>query len=192
MPTTLPLPLAPSTLVDDGPIVVGVDARRGSDAAVAWAVAFGAATGRPVRAVMVASAPSVFPSGIDGFGLVMPDPDLFEASVALEHALDRAVPDPAAREAVQRRVLVGSIAECLVREAEQASLLVLGQGGPSLRRRLLSTAKAVMGRAPCPVVVVPSGSPVPAMAGSGSPSGRRANGAATAGGDGPYLVPAMW
>ncbi len=152
--------LDPTTGFDDRPVVVGVDARGASDAAIAWAVTFARSAGRPIRAVMVASSPTVFPSGLDGFGLVMPDPDLFEASVALERALDRALPDPEARAAVQSRILVGGVSDCLLREAEDASLLVLG-GASGRRRRLLSTAKTVMSRAACPVVVVPTGGPPP-------------------------------
>lgn len=163
MHATLSLPVTheAATDFDDRPVVVGVDLRGASDAAIAWAVTFARSAGRPVRAVMVASSPTVFPSGIDGFGLVMPDPDLFDASVALERALDRALPDPEARAAVQSRILVGSVSECLLREAEEASLLVLGGAG-GRRRRLLSTAKTVMARASCPVVVVPAGAPAAA------------------------------
>lgn len=161
MPTTLPraadpASLPPATSFDDRPVVVGVDLQGGSDAALAWAVEFARSAGRPVRAVMVAPSPTVFPSGIDGFGLVLPEPDLFEASVALERAIERALADPEARAAVERRIHVGSITECLRRESAQAALLVLGHGGSRMRRRLLSTARTVVGRAGCPVVVVPA------------------------------------
>ncbi|MDH4076499.1 MAG: universal stress protein [Acidimicrobiia bacterium] len=145
------------------PIVVGVDGSPASEAALRWALTTHVATDYPVRAVMVASPPVVPLSSLDGFaGFPDPDPDPFDAAVLLQRTVNRAVADPAARATIEQRVVMGGVLESLLAQAGEASLLVIGQGGRSLSRRLLSTARQVVVRAPCPVVVVPPAPYTPA------------------------------
>jgi len=146
----------------DRPIVVGVDGSPASEAALRWAVAQ-AGPHTPVRAVMVASPPVVPVSSLDGFAAFPdPDPDPFDAAVLLQRTVNRAVADPVARVDIEQRVVMGGVLESLLAQAGEASLLVIGQGGRSLSRRLLSTARQVVVRAPCPVVVVPPAPSTPA------------------------------
>ncbi len=145
------------------PIVVGIDGSPASEAALRWALAMQAGTNNPIRAVMVASPPIVPVSSLDGFAAFPdPDPDPFDAAVLLQRTVNRAVADPVARSAIEQRVVMGGVLDSLLAQARDASLLVIGQGGRSLGRRLLSTARQVVVRAPCPVVVVPPGPPTPA------------------------------
>lgn len=143
------------------PIVVGVDGSPASEAALRWALAMQAGTGSPVRAVMVATPPVVPVSSLDGWA-AFPEPDPFDAAVLLQRTVNRAVADPAARAAIEQRVVMGGVMDSLLDQAGDASLLVIGQTGRSLGRRLLSTARQVVVKAPCPVVVVPPGPPTPA------------------------------
>lgn len=140
-------------------IVVGVDGTRSSEAALVWAVAHGAATGQPVRAVMVATSPTVPANALDGFALFVPEPDPFDVSVILEATIERVVSDPIDRAGIERRVLVGGVADQLLAQADGASMLVLGQSSSALGRRFLGIARHLVGRAPCPVVVVPAAAP---------------------------------
>lgn len=143
------------------PIVVGIDGSPASEAALRWALTMQAGTGSPVRAVMVASPPVLPVSSLDGFA-ALPDPDPFDAAVLLQRTVNRAIADPVARAAIEQRVVMGGVLDSLLAQAGDASLLVIGQSGRSLGRRLLSTARQVVVRAPCPVVVVPPGPPIPA------------------------------
>lgn len=146
------------------PVVVGVDGSPAADAALHWALTHAAATGTTVRAVTVLPAPMVGFASFDGFA-PFPEADPFDAAVLLERALERVVSDPAQRAAIERRAVVGSPVERLLDEAATAAMLVVGQGGRSRGRRLLSTARQLVARATCPVVVVPhyADRPAPAM-----------------------------
>ncbi|MEZ5236533.1 MAG: universal stress protein [Acidimicrobiia bacterium] len=135
-------------------IIVGVGAGRSADAALRWAVA--QAAGRhPVRAVHVVRSSATAIAGFDAV-VHLPEPDVFDAAVALERSIERAVPDPALRATIETRVLVGAPVPRLLECCEGAGMLVLGRGRSS-GRRLFGVARQLISLAPCAVVVVPPG-----------------------------------
>ncbi|MCC6437437.1 MAG: universal stress protein [Acidimicrobiales bacterium] len=150
------------------PIVVGIDGGPGGDAALRWAVQFSQGRGRRLRVVLVVP-PSTLPvAAFDAIPLVF-EPDPFDAMVVLERCLERVVPERAVREGIEARVVVGTVAERLQAESEQASLLVVGRRSG---RRVFGVARRLVTGAACPVVVVPPGAPVAALTPSEETVGR--------------------
>lgn len=117
-----------------GPVVVGVDGSDAATAATELALAFAAAHGSTLRAVMIAS------SGADAGVL----------DRALRHHDPRGV-------TVVRVVVEGDARQALIAESRGASLVVVGSRGRGGFAGLLlgSVSQAVLHHADCPVAVVP-------------------------------------
>lgn len=134
------------------PIVAGVDGSATSGAALRWAVAEAAATGRSVRAV---AAWSYVPAADPG-GVVAP---IDEVAAKHGRALDDFVRETVGERPdapVRADLVEGDPADVLVRASAEASLLVLGSHG---RGRLLSAllgsvSARCLRRAACPVVII--------------------------------------
>jgi nucleotide-binding universal stress UspA family protein len=136
------------------PIVVGVDGSLVSFAALQWAVAEAAATGRQVRAVAVWSyVPALEPGGVVR--------SAGELAARHRHRLSEAI-----RRATQRfpgvtvtpELVEGEVVEALLTAATNASLLVLGSHGHGrlLAALLGSVSARCVHRASCPVVIMPA------------------------------------
>lgn len=141
-------------ITEQRPVVVVVDGSPAGASALRWAVDHAATLGQPVRAVMIVSPTAFALAGIDGIAF-LGERDAFDDAVALERVIERAIPEPETREAIDRRVVVGPGIDRLLDEAQDASVLVVGQGGRSLAHRLVSITRALVAQATCPVVVVP-------------------------------------
>jgi nucleotide-binding universal stress UspA family protein len=144
------------------PIVVAVDDTGPADAAVEWAAAEAATRQRPLRVVHALAAPrSVDPSAV--------------SVVVAQVAAERVRADEIASRAVSCamgiapdldvtvRLVEGTAASVLLREARSAGGLVLGVGERWTARRLFgdSVSATVATRANCPVVLVPDKQPPP-------------------------------
>lgn len=137
------------------PIVVGVDGSAGNEDAIAFA--FDAAAGRNVELVAVHAWHVPVPFGYDPFE---------ERSAVSEEelqALDERLAGHLARWARKhpdvpvRRVLArGRPAPCLLEQARQAQLVVVGSHGRGVLAGLVlgSVGNVLVHRAPCPVAVV--------------------------------------
>ncbi len=125
-------------------IVVGIAGSPASDAALRWAVQHAATVGADVEVVAVwrsrfSFADPAVPGGPD-------------ARATIVRRLPADVRAAARRGGVQLRgeLALGDVAEVLVRRAQGALLLVLGNG------RRGGLARRCLRAAPCPVVVVPA------------------------------------
>ncbi|MGA9746874.1 MAG: universal stress protein [Nocardioides sp.] len=133
---------APDTTTEPfegGSVVVGVDGSPGSDAAVGWAAAEAAATGRSLRLVTATTH------------------HRDRARSRLRRAVARISPT-IPRLPVGTAVHDGRAGDELLAHLGDAAMLVVGKRGRGAIPRLLvgSTAIAVAGRSPVPVVVVPT------------------------------------
>jgi nucleotide-binding universal stress UspA family protein len=146
-----------------GIIVVGVDGGPQGDDALRFAVEEAERTGDTVEVVtaFVLSTPPV-----TGYGLVSDLPTLEdmrrEAQAGQDASVARVLKD--ARELEMAfRVERGGAGPVLVRAAERARLLVVGSRGHGPVRAVLlgSVSRYCAHHARCPVVIVPSGVPVP-------------------------------
>jgi nucleotide-binding universal stress UspA family protein len=138
------------------PVAVGVDGSEGSVAALRWAVQYGAATGTPVRAVLVwhyptaASVPPVgrAPEAVD-------DEVEGEETVTLREAIGKAAPDASGAQ-IHGAIVYGHPAQALIEESGRADLLVVGRRGHGgfLGMHIGSVSQHCVTGAQCPVVVV--------------------------------------
>jgi nucleotide-binding universal stress UspA family protein len=136
-------------------IVVGVDGSAGSDQAVRFAASEAAAHGATLRLVSAWEIPtSVLASGgvgVDMYGSFEAEArEILRDAAALVAELDRTV-------ALQERTVEGHAGNVLIKEADDADLVVLGRRGHGgLSEFLLgSVSHQVADHAKCPVVIVP-------------------------------------
>ncbi len=137
-------------------IVVGVDGSDGSRAALRWAAEEGARRHDTVRAVYAWGYPYI--PGPEGSAVFLNPADVTrDATERLEATIAEALPDEAARAAVERYVIDGSAADVLVEQSKDADLVVVGARGHGGFVGLLlgSVSGQVVNHAHCPVVVVP-------------------------------------
>lgn len=139
------------------PIVVGCDGSPASHAAARWAAGTAQLLERSLRMVHVMPWPILRSTG--GAAVLVGKDVLW---VAAERLLDKSCrhlrveyPDVA----IEVEVLLGDLVPALLREAEGASLLVVGSQGVGEVRELAggTTTASIAIHAPCPVVVVPAG-----------------------------------
>ena len=143
-----------ATATDEGPtehglVVVGCNGSEESLRALAWATDEAARRQAVLRVVTAWKWPPMYgivPAGFD------PKNDALEVQ---EAALAKAVGDNPGVE-LERVVLEGTAAGCLLHEAEHADLLVVGNRGRGGFRGLLlgSVSEQCAHHAPCPVVIV--------------------------------------
>jgi nucleotide-binding universal stress UspA family protein len=140
---------------EQGAVVVAVDNDGSAGDAVDWAAAEAATRGCPLRVVHAARPP--LPT--DPYGVVPPIDSLIATRTAAELLLMDATArarSVASDIAVSTRLLLGPAGWMLLREADDAQLLVVGSHGRSGLRGLLagSVSAHVAAHACCPVVVV--------------------------------------
>jgi nucleotide-binding universal stress UspA family protein len=137
-------------------VVVGVDGSEGSVAALRWAARYGAATGTPVKAVLVWHYPTTASAPPPGHA-----PDEVQQEVegeeadTLKEAIAKAAPDTAGAQ-IHGVVRYGHPAEALIDESGRADLLVVGRRGHGgfLGMHLGSVSQHCVNSAHCPIVVV--------------------------------------
>ena len=137
-------------------IVVGVDGSAESLAALRWAAQEARLRGARLRVVHAWFLPMVFTSGPPLLVLPESRSELEgEGEKVLAHALEETAADVEGLE-VERSVVEGSAAHCLLRAAEGADLLVVGSRGHGGFHELLlgSVSQQCAHHAPCPVVIV--------------------------------------
>ena len=139
-------------------IVVGVDGSEGSINALRFAIDEARIHGGEVKAVSVWHVPSL----AYGAGMGPVPVDLGAYSEVAQAGLARNLEDVgAAASGVTVRPIVrqGSPADIICQEAEGADLLVVGSRGLGGFRGLLlgSVSQQCAHHAPCPVVIIPSG-----------------------------------
>ena len=137
-------------MYDMGRIVVGVDSTESSQRALEWAIAVARASGHLVHAVHAQR--SGFHRNADGFLAISP-----ASRVAAHDVVDQAVAAVAPRASgveVITEVVTGRPGPVLVRAAQGATLVVIGECESALRLGC-ANAEYVMKHAQCPVVVVP-------------------------------------
>lgn len=139
------------------PVVVGVDGSASAIGAVRWAAARAAREGVPLRIVHAYALPLGFPSGVTEGESIL---DILrrEGRHWLAEARDAAVEATPAL-VVETELAAMPTATGLLRESEDASVLVLGNRGRNAFTGLLvgSTSQALAGQAHCPVVLVRGG-----------------------------------
>ena len=143
------------------PVVVGVDGSDSALRAVGWAAAYAALHGLPLRLVHVYLTPISLPSGVFDQGIARRAMRA-RGRRLLRHA---GVAAAAAAPDVPLEFVLhpAPVVPTLVEEAAAARLLVLGTRGLGGVAGLVlgSTAAALAGRMPCPLVVVRGDGPVP-------------------------------
>jgi nucleotide-binding universal stress UspA family protein len=139
-------------------IVVGVDGSPGSRLALRWALAEANGSGADLEAVTVWTW-----DGLEGPMLAATDPSAQRehADRISAHELQTAVTEVGAPARVSRTVVEGHPVRELIKASRCARLLVLGSHGHGrLHRAVLGSISAECARrSPCPVVIVPSGTP---------------------------------
>ena len=141
-------------------LVVGIDGSSRSLRALHWAVAYAEHTAGHVHAVMVYSPPAVV--GTSATGAITASEALVEDETlrdAAQRRLDAAIaelPEGAAR-IIEPSVVYGEAAAALLKLAEDAQLLVLGNPsrGAFTAAVVGSIALRCVHHAHCPVVLVP-------------------------------------
>jgi len=136
------------------PVVVGVDGSAAAPEAVRWAAARAARDGALLRVVHAYELPVGIPTGVTEEGSIL-EALRRQGRHFLTAARDvAATVDPAP--AVETELAAMSAATCLLRQSEEAALIVLGNQGRHPLTGLLvgSTGLALAGRAHCPVVLV--------------------------------------
>lgn len=132
-------------------IVVGVDGSNSSKQALAWALRHAGATGLPVTAVQAWEIPMNYGS----IAMVLPAIEFAEqARNGLKQIVDEVAADfPQVR--VERRVKEGHPAKVLLKEAEQAQMLVVGSRGHGgfVGAVIGSVSQYCVTHAHCPVLV---------------------------------------
>jgi nucleotide-binding universal stress UspA family protein len=149
-------------MTDDGdarpPVAVGVDGSEGSVAALRWAARYGAATGTPVRAVLVWHYPTA--AGLPPVGHV-PEPVEKEVEAremsTLREAIAKVAPETPGVH-IDGVIRYGHPAAALIEESGRAGLLVVGRrgGGGFLGMHIGSVSQHCVNAAQCPIVVVRS------------------------------------
>ena len=135
-------------------IVVGVDGSRASRRALAWAVDQARATRATVQVVHAWEVPSL---GADPLAQTLGDPPTLEAQarrelrLVVDEADERGLVSP-----LECSLVRGEPVQALLDAAKDADVLVLGsQGLGAGDAPLGSVSYRLIGRAVCPVVVVP-------------------------------------
>jgi nucleotide-binding universal stress UspA family protein len=139
-------------------VVVGVDSSEGSLAALRWAARYGAATGTPVRAVLVWHYPTTASAPPPGHAPAEVQQEVEgEEADTLREAIAKAAPDAAGAQ-VHGVVRYGHPAEALIDESSRADLLVVGRRGHGgfLGMHIGSVSQHCVNGSHCPVVVVRS------------------------------------
>jgi nucleotide-binding universal stress UspA family protein len=139
-------------------IVVGVDGSDPSRAALRWAVTEGRLRQAIVEALYAWEVPVVFGPLVGAFPY---DPSAIETSARelLDELVDEAVAEIGATDVtVERSLVSGGPAACMLEAAERADLVVVGRRGVGGFALLLlgSVSEKVATHAPCPVVVIPA------------------------------------
>jgi nucleotide-binding universal stress UspA family protein len=139
-------------------IVVGVDGSAGSRRALRWALAEAGRSEAELNAVTVWTW-----DGLEGPMLAATDPTAQRdhADRLSAHEVQTAVAEVAVPARVDRTVVEGHPVRELIAASRHARLLVLGSHGHGrLHRAMLGSVSAECARrAPCPVVIVPAGTP---------------------------------
>ena len=139
-------------------VVVGVDGSDGSVAALRWAARYGAATGTPVKAVLVWHYPTTASAPPPGHAPAEVQQEVEgEETDALREAIAKAAPDTAGAQ-VHGVVRYGHPAEALIDESGRADLLVVGRRGHGgfLGMHIGSVSQHCVNSSQCPIVVVRS------------------------------------
>ncbi len=146
-----------------GRIVVGMDGSEHSRVALEWAMREAMLRHAPLTAIMVRQVPA-YPVA----QLYWPVPELAEgtaeeagraAAAELRQLVDKVASQfGASPPEVTLTAVTGDPAEELIRESQDADLLVVGSRGTGGFQRLLlgSVSSKVVHHAPCPVVVIPA------------------------------------
>jgi nucleotide-binding universal stress UspA family protein len=139
-------------------VVVGVDGSPSSAAALAWAIAEGAARGAVVEVIHAWEPPVLYGpvAGVSGYEATAVED---AGELLLREMVERATEAAgAASPAVERTVATGGAASSLLDAAKAADLVVVGRRGLGGFGRLLlgSVSDHVARHALCPVVVVPA------------------------------------
>ena len=140
-----------------GRIVVGVEGSGGSQAALRWAIREARFRGAVVE-VVTAYAPTYVPAAPD-FGYVPLDPvDLVDQIRAMQDTMVETTVSECGGEdvTVERKLLKGRAADTLIKAAEGADMLVVGNRGRGgfIGLKLGSVSQQIAHHAPCPVVIV--------------------------------------
>lgn len=132
------------------PIVVGIDGRPDSDAALRYAAAEAARQGAPLRLVHVV--PLVL-----GLGMAVPPPEMYDTGRDILRKAYDTVVELGLGIAVSAQLHRGDRRHALVRAGDEARMLVLGRESRRGLDRLLSgtVTAGVAAQASCDVVVVP-------------------------------------
>src|SRR4051812_38676252 len=133
-------------------VIVGVSATSNSPAALVWGRAQAQANRGRLIAVRVYQMPNVQPGPSGASSRNMQDPEISRADQhsQLQRDVAYVLGD---NHGAELRVLHGSKRRCLLQEAEQADLLVLGAPRTASMNPLL--AHGIVYAATCPVVVMP-------------------------------------
>lgn len=134
-----------------GPLIVaGIDGSHQSKSVLTWASHQAEATGGRLRVVLAWKVPELL-----GYEPPRVALELSEAAEKLLAELVAAAVTPGLAEAVVKE---GSAVRVLLREAQDATLLVLGRHGHGHDdgKPLGSVTQACLMQSPCPVVVVPN------------------------------------
>lgn len=140
-----------------GRIVVGVDGSESANVALAWAARQAKLTGSPLQVVTTWEVPATY-----GWAVPLPEDLDFEADsrTVLTEAVNKVLGAEASTELdLSLSIVEGHPAAVLLREAEDASLVVVGsRGHGSFSGMLLgSVGLHLATHAKCPVVIVRDG-----------------------------------
>ncbi|MEU4427445.1 universal stress protein [Actinoplanes sp. NPDC024001] len=141
------------------PIVVGVDGSPASKAALRWALHQAGRTGTTVEAVAVWAPMPVFYYSYAWAVNVDSERDLAESThAALLDTLVEVAGEYGCSVPIRPRVLRGRAADELIRAADRAQMLVVGEPSHGTVAGILlgSVAHECVQRAPCPVIVMPA------------------------------------
>jgi len=151
-------------MIAEPPIVVGIDASAGADAALRWALAEAATRKAPVRVVCayrrtVAYEPMLMWSGLR-------EPELEHSRSVAEDVVAKAIAYAAEVDAgvqVQGEAIAGNPVPVLAEESHRGSVLVLGSRHRSAVGAIFlgSVSAGVAARSACPVVVLGGPSALP-------------------------------
>ena len=137
-----------------GPVIVGID--MGPEAKAALDVAFDQAARRnvPLHVIHAVQRPVAEPST----GLLVPVSDVYATEASITHSLVTGWHEQYPKVEVVERTQEGAAAQALIDAASNASMIVVGSHGRGTLAALLlgSVSRTLVGRAPCPVIVVPS------------------------------------
>lgn len=137
-----------------GRIVVGVDGSAHAQHALDVAIEEARLRDAHLVVAMAWSMPAVYPGLEYAVGGILKS----ELQASAEKELEDILADAPGDVVIERVVSMGSPPHMLTRLAEDADLLVVGSRGRGGFKGLLlgSTSHAVLGRASCPVLVVPA------------------------------------